>query len=248
MIIKKTTTDMHHISPWILLQKWEHLLFIHLPVSPDALRGQLPKGLELDIYDGQAWISIVAFKVSRNRFRYLPVIPYIRPMLQLNIRTYVKRKGEGGVYFFTMDTNKLSVVLGGKIVKAPFLHADMKMSRSGNTYHIDSSRKGKIAAKFQASYTPAGEAFYPEKQSLDYWLLERYVFWSDQKGQLYRGDIQHEPWKVKDVKVKTESSSLSFFLSKEAIEQSPVVHYAHCKLALNGMIKKEGCVPNQLEI
>ncbi|WP_179134563.1 YqjF family protein [Oceanobacillus timonensis] len=240
MIIKKTTqkAGAPPLSPWVLIQKWEHLLFIHLPVSPVALTSQIPEGLELDTYDGQAWISIVALKVSKNRIRYLPSIPYQHPMLQLNVRTYVKRKGEKGVYFFTMDTNKLSVVFGGKIVKAPFLHAAMKMKQSADTYHLDSLRKGNLPAVFHASYTPVGEAFYPERQSLDYWLLERYVFWTYKKNHLYRGAIQHERWKVRNAKVNIDKLAFSSFLSKAVIGENPVIHYARSKIARNGIIKK----------
>lgn len=240
MIIKKTNqkAGMHHPSPWVLLQKWEHLLFIHLPVSRNALAGQLPKGVELDTYDGQAWISIVAFKVSKNRFRYLPGTPYLRPMLQLNVRTYVKRNGEKGVYFFTMDTNKFVVVLGAKIVHAPFLHADMRMETSADAYYLESSRKGDMAAKFKASYTPEEAAFYPEKESLDYWLLERYIFWSYIKDSLYRGDIQHKRWQIQKAKVHIEKQTMVSFLPKEFLGGNPVIHYACSKVAFNGMIRR----------
>ncbi|UUI04234.1 DUF2071 domain-containing protein [Oceanobacillus jeddahense] len=240
MITKKLiqTADIRNPFPWVMLQKWEHVLFIHLPISPEALRERLPENLELDTFDGQAWISMVAFKVSKNRIRYLPSLPYLCPMLQLNVRTYVKKNEEKGVYFFTMDTNKLSVVLGGKIIKAPFLHADMTMDKSADTYHINSLRKGKLSARFHASYTPTEDAFHPKKGSLDYWLLERYIFWAYKNGRLYRGDIQHERWKVQNAKVNIAKESLFVFLTKEPIVESPIVHYACSKVALNGMIKK----------
>ena len=42
-------------SSWALTMVWEELLFAHWPVAPDALRGDLPPGLELDLFDGRAW-------------------------------------------------------------------------------------------------------------------------------------------------------------------------------------------------
>lgn len=234
----KNITDHNNSFPWVLLQKWEHLLFLHYSIPAEALQAYIPKGLVLDTFNGKAWISIVSFEVSWNRLRYLPKMPYIEPMLQINARTYVKRQGKSGVYFFSMDTNKFFTVLGGKVIKAPFLHADVSMSKSANTYHISSSRKGKQTAKFQASYTPMKELFYPEKQSLDYWLLERYIFWSYRKGHLYRGDILHESWNIRKAEAHIENQSLFFFLPEKIIGENPIVHYASSKVAFNSMIKK----------
>ncbi|GIO24880.1 YqjF family protein [Oceanobacillus sp. J11TS1] len=240
MMFKKITRkiESNELSPWVMLQKWENLLFIHWPISPEVLANHLPEGLELDTYHGQAWISIVSFKISRVRLRHLPRIPYVRPMLQVNARTYVKRNGEKGVYFFSMDTNKLSAVLGAKMVTAPFYHADMRMKKITDTYHIYSSRKGKVPAKFKASYCPKNEFFQPEKQGLDYWLLERYIMWTYKSGHLYRGDIQHESWSVKHAKINIKHQSLFPFLPENVTKEKPLVHYARSKVALNWMIKK----------
>ena len=51
---------------WVMAQKWHNLLFAHWPVSPAAIRKLIPEKLELDTYDGQAWISIVPFTMSSN--------------------------------------------------------------------------------------------------------------------------------------------------------------------------------------
>lgn len=102
MILKKIKqkTESDSSFPWILLQKWEHILFLHYPISPETIKTYLPREVELDTYNGQAWISIVSFTVSRNQFRFFLRVPYTYPMLQINVRTYIKRKGEIGVYFF----------------------------------------------------------------------------------------------------------------------------------------------------
>lgn len=225
--------------PWVMLQKWENVLFLHWPISPETLMAYIPEELELDIYDEQAWISIVSFKVSRVRFRYLPRVPYVRPMLQVNIRTYVKKDGEKGVYFFSMDTNKLSAVLGGKFVTAPFFHATMMMKRIEHTFHLYSLRKGMRGGEYNVRFCPVNQAFHPENSSLDYWLLERYIFWTYKSGHLYRADIQHERWKIRRAAIKIENQSLLPFLPEDAVKENPAVgHYAHYKVAQNGMIKK----------
>src|SRR5690349_19174042 len=52
-------------GPWIMAQTWHNLLFAHWPVPLAALRPLVPAPLEIDTYDGQAWIGIIAFRLSR---------------------------------------------------------------------------------------------------------------------------------------------------------------------------------------
>ena len=64
----------------------------------------LPKGLEVDTFEGEAFLSIVPFTMENVRFRFLPPLPF-SSLWELNLRTYVKHKNWKGVYFFTLDTD-----------------------------------------------------------------------------------------------------------------------------------------------
>jgi uncharacterized protein YqjF (DUF2071 family) len=46
-------------------QSWRNLLFIHWPVSAAALRRLVPRQLELDLYDGQAYVSLIPLRDHR---------------------------------------------------------------------------------------------------------------------------------------------------------------------------------------
>lgn len=37
-------------------QRWRELLFMHWAVPPEVMRPLLPAGMELDLWDGQAWV------------------------------------------------------------------------------------------------------------------------------------------------------------------------------------------------
>src|SRR5699024_3883131 len=80
-------------GPWGMTQRWDYLLFMHLPVSNNILAPYIPKGLVLDTFEGSAWISILPFKINNMHFRDLPPIPFVHSLLELNVRTYVKRDG-----------------------------------------------------------------------------------------------------------------------------------------------------------
>src|SRR5947207_7616312 len=99
-------------GPWIMTQTWDNLLFAHWPISPDAMRQVVPPALELDTYDGKAWLGIVPFEITDFRPRSFPGIPGLSTFPEINVRTYVTLGGKPGVYFFSLDAANLPAVIG----------------------------------------------------------------------------------------------------------------------------------------
>jgi uncharacterized protein YqjF (DUF2071 family) len=64
-------------GPWIMTQSWHDLLFAHWPVAVDELRTLVPPGLELDLYDHQAWLGIVPFHMTNVAPRGVPALPWV---------------------------------------------------------------------------------------------------------------------------------------------------------------------------
>ena len=58
--------------PWIMQQTWHDLLFMHWPISASLIRPTVPSELELDTFDGEAWIAVVPFWMSGIRQRGFP--------------------------------------------------------------------------------------------------------------------------------------------------------------------------------
>ena len=97
-------------SPWVMKQTWSSLLFAHWRVPGDYMRDLVPEQLEIDTFDGSAWIAVVPFLMTGIRFRYLPPIPPTHQTLELNVRTYVRYGGRPGVYFFSLDAERRLIV------------------------------------------------------------------------------------------------------------------------------------------
>ena len=57
----------------VMRQKWRDLLFVHWPIEPEALRPLIPAQLELDLYDGRAYVGLVPFTMTGVRPVGLPV-------------------------------------------------------------------------------------------------------------------------------------------------------------------------------
>ena len=62
----------------------------------------VPAGLELDTFEGQAWIGVVPFRMTGIR-PVASAAAWLSAFAELNVRTYVTVGGKPGVCFFSLD-------------------------------------------------------------------------------------------------------------------------------------------------
>jgi hypothetical protein len=67
-----------------MYQRWHDLLFAHWPLPAESVRPLIPPELELDTFDGQAWVGVIPFWMSRVHVRGLSGIecPNVRERSQ----------------------------------------------------------------------------------------------------------------------------------------------------------------------
>src|SRR5437667_10413934 len=82
---------------WAMTQTWHNLLFAHWPLSPGALRSVIPSELDIDTFDGNAWLGIIPFRLSGVRLRGWPEVPFVAKFPEINVRTYVTHEGRPGI-------------------------------------------------------------------------------------------------------------------------------------------------------
>ena len=113
-------------GPWIMAQSWHDLLFAHWRVEEATLRRHIPAELEIDTYEGQAWLGVVPFRMSGVRLRGTPAIPWLSAFPELNVRTYVVADGKPGVWFFSLDAgNRIAVAIARAWFHLPYFRARM---------------------------------------------------------------------------------------------------------------------------
>ena len=216
-------------SAWIMAQSWHDVLFAHWTVPVDNVKRALPRQLPLDTYDGQAWISIVAFNVKGFRPRGLPPIPRLSYFPQINVRTYVTLDGKLGIYTFSLDVNNPLAVIGAQSVfYLPYFLADVKLIEQGSRFRFTSKRKGGAQnAVFDAYYASTAEAVPNDHGSLAYWLAERYCLYSvDKTERVYRTEIHHPPWPLQVAEVDIQTNTLTTAAGISSPESAPLFHYA----------------------
>jgi uncharacterized protein len=218
------------MPPWVLRMRWLNLLFAHWPVDVDALAANLPAGLELDLFDGQAWLGIVPFTMADVAPRGIPALGRFSRFPEINVRTYVRLRGVPGIYFLSLDAASRPTVEGGRrAFHLPYFRARMSAEMAGDdtvyrTERID--RRGPAAA-FEARYRPTGPIQPAAPDSLEAWLTDRKRLFSvDRRGRIWRTEIEHDPWPPQpaaaDITLETMAAARGLVLP----ESPPHLRYA----------------------
>lgn len=189
---------------------WTDGLFVHWPFDPAVLRRRIPDPLELDTYDGRAWVSLLPFVLSDAGVRASPAATRLTTP-ELNLRTYVRFDGTPGLYFLGIDVGNLAVpaVVGGA-TRLPCFHADVTARTRGDRVDFRSIRDhpSEPLARFETSYRPDGEPFHAEQGTLDYWLAERRRMFDPTGDAVLYADIAHEPWSLQPADVTIHANTM----------------------------------------
>ncbi len=79
-----------------LTAEWRNLIMMNYVVPEDVLIPYLPKGVELDHFEGKCYVSFVAFHFLQTKVKGIG-FPFHRNFEEINLRFYVKYK-ENGTY------------------------------------------------------------------------------------------------------------------------------------------------------
>ena len=188
-----------------LTAQWENLIMANYAVEPQMLQPYLPKGVELDLYEGEAFASLVGFMFKQSRIFNIP-IPLMGTFEEINLRFYVKRKtAEGyrrGVVFINETVPYKPVAwLANKLYKEHYIaiptnhnivigedtkliQYDWKMGQTWNHLEVKASTSQREM----------------DRGSLEEFIFEHYFGYTridENRSQEYR--INHPRWMVNDV-------------------------------------------------
>lgn len=192
--------------------RWEDLIFLHWPVAPEALRPHIPDELELETFDGKAWLGVVPFTMAKTRFRYAPPVPTANRFPECNVRTYVRHGDRTGVWFFSLDAQSRLAVEGARVgFGLPYLYADMACARVDGRVRYQSERRDRRGptAAFAAVYDLAGETAPATPGTLEHFLTERYCLFAERRGKVVCGEVAHERWQLSAANIELERCDMA---------------------------------------
>ncbi len=182
---------------WKFYQEWNRAIFLHWEVELSELEKHIPKDLEIDLFEGKPWVSVVAFTMENIRPKYIPSFSPISNFDEINIRTYVKSQGKSGVYFLSIEGGtKLSCKIAKAISELPYRYSKMKRLE-GHYSARNNTSKDQLTIDFSI------EERLEDKQPIDYWLTERYALFQDTNDYINAFEIHHLEWDIQNMKLKT---------------------------------------------
>src|SRR5690242_5003445 len=194
--------DSDHISPFpprpvrwpVMFQRWQFLTFLHWRYEPQAIRRLLPSQVTLDTFEGAAWVGLTPFLLTDLHLPCLPAVPWVSKFPETNVRTYVRGPdGEGGVWFFTLEAQRLPAVLGARsFYRLPYRWARMNVAVKGDRVEYRSARR------WPSERAETDIAIQPGKPmragDFDNFLTARYRLYTMAGKRLAFAQIEHEPW------------------------------------------------------
>ncbi|MEL7496847.1 MAG: DUF2071 domain-containing protein [Planctomycetota bacterium] len=236
--------------PWVMKMNWHDLLFMHYRVDPLQLRSLIPQPLEIDTFDGSAWLGIVPFRMTGVAPRFVPSVPGLSNFPELNVRTYVTHNGKPGVWFFSLEaTNPLAVRFARTMFHLPYMDARINFKACCQTtngtwikYHSKRTHRGTPPAELKCEYRPIGAPYHAEPNSLASFLTARYcLYCANKHGRVYRGEIDHDPWTLRDAQAIVTRNTMTEGIGIRLPDEKPVLHYAQKIRAIAWTIKPIEC-------
>jgi uncharacterized protein YqjF (DUF2071 family) len=219
-------------APRLLAMVWSDICTVHWRVDATRLATLLPPGLTLDRYKGDAWLSVVPFRMSGIHLRFAPVLPGFASVPEINLRTYVRADATPGIFFFSLDAASPLMVRSARLATGlPYRDARMKLSSFGTKIRIESERTARdvVPGVFRAQYEPRGTPYGAAPGSLEAFLHERYHFFLQRGGRLWSGEVEHEPWLLRSAHIEVEANTLGT-IANEALATPPERCYFTAKL------------------
>jgi uncharacterized protein YqjF (DUF2071 family) len=170
-------------------------------IDPALLTPLVPRGTELDTWQGHTYASVVVFRFQRTRLWGIP-IPHHRNFEEANLRFYVRRTCGGavrrGVVFIReIVPSRAVAAIARRIYNEPYLALPMRSSvEKEPTLAVEYSwyfNKRWNTFTARATRPPA----LPAEGSLEQFITEHYWGYTRQKdGSTVEYRVEHTPWAV----------------------------------------------------
>lgn len=181
-----------------LTAEWRSLVMLNYTVDPGILRSRLPRGVDLDLWRGEAVVSVVGFQFRDCRVFGIPV-PGHRDFVEVNLRYYVLRNVGGerrrGVVFVREIVPRAAIAITARVFyNEPYLAMPMRRSIDGSRLEYAWRHRGvwqRLSATTRGGAEPIAAGTEEE------FIFEHYWGYSRQRdGGTVEYQVEHPPWRV----------------------------------------------------
>ncbi len=181
---------------------------LNFRIDPGVLRPHVPAGTELDLWRGEALVSVVGFRFVDTRVLGMP-IPFHRDFDEVNLRFYVRRLVNGearrAVTFLREVVPRRAIALVARIAyNEPYIACRMRSEAPDVPAVTD---PGRVAYSWRhrgrwnaIGVRPAGPPRALEAGSEAAFITEHYWGYTSQRdGSTIEYEVRHPSWRVWNV-------------------------------------------------
>lgn len=205
MIVVVMATDPRDPTdaPIFLTAEWRHLVLLNYIVPPDLLAPLVPRGTELDLWRGSAYVSVVGFMFCNTRVRGV-AIPFHQTFEEVNLRFYVKRlagrEDRRAVTFIRELVPRIAIVLAARFAyNEPYL-------RSAMSHRLELDGAPRTSAEYRWKLRGEsgavvghglGPLAVPTVESEEAFMTQRHWGYTPQRdGSTVEYHVAHPVWRV----------------------------------------------------
>jgi uncharacterized protein len=187
----------------LLRAEWRHLAMLNYAVDAGLLNRFVPRGTELDRWDGRVFLSLVGFRFLKTRVCGIP-IPFHSNFDEVNLRFYVRRQvGDEirrGVVFVREIVPRRAIAMAARAfyneqyVALPMRH---EIRRNGDGRMAVEYRWRRASGWAAMRMSVSGEAQVSRQESEEQFITEHYWGYAAQRdGSTVEYRVTHPSWRV----------------------------------------------------
>jgi uncharacterized protein YqjF (DUF2071 family) len=214
-----------------LKAKWEHLIMANYEITPACLLPYLPNGVELDYFQGKAYVSLVGFLFKDTSIFNVP-IPFFGTFEEVNLRFYVVRKigneyRRGVVFINETVPNKIVAWVANKLYKEHYTSIPTKHNwvLKGDLKEIQ--YQWKVQSKWNGIQVNASASSHKMVTgSIEEYIFEHYYGYTKVDDiQSIEYKINHPSWMINDIHdYKIECDFAAFYGNEFSVLNSAKPH------------------------
>lgn len=192
------------MPPSVFLRaEWRKLIMAQYAVDPATLMPFLPAGLELDLFHGECFVSLIGFLFDRVRIKGI-AIPFHTRFEEVNLRFYVRARDKDGSYrrgvvFIREFVPRVAITLVANLLyEEPYRTARMRreITQTENSLEVLYDWRGqgrwyRIAAEASSVLRPI------TPDSIEEFITEHYWgFTKRSRGPTSQYQVEHPRWQT----------------------------------------------------
>jgi uncharacterized protein len=188
----------------VMVQRWRDVVFLHWRYQPAAVQELLPRGVMVDEFEGSAWVGLVPFRMEGLGLPGLAPLPLVGAFPEVNVRTYVHSGRRRGVWFFSLDIDRLlPTVVARAAYHLPYCYGRADHGRMGRlvTSRVERRWPGGRSRAATEIAVRTGAAVSPDDERVRFLTCRWGLISATRGGRLRYAAVDHPAWALHDAEV-----------------------------------------------